>query len=88
MTHKKNAAAAVLAAASGAGVSTSFDPPTAAGDGIPGTHTRESEAAKADGASPSAGAAERSYIGDEFWGRGGRYIVGPDGIRRPATHQE
>ncbi len=77
MTRKKNASAAAQAAASGAGVSNSFDPPTAAGDGIPGTYHDE-----------RAPAPSSSHVGDPWWGRGGRYIVGADGVRRPATQQE
>ncbi|MCL4759768.1 MAG: hypothetical protein KJZ96_15645 [Rhodocyclaceae bacterium] len=60
----------------------------AAGGGFPGTHNRESEAAMADGVSPSAGSAPLSHVGDRYWGRGGRYIVGSDGIRRPRPATE
>lgn len=68
----------------------------AAGDGFPGTYPREREAVPgADGAdevvvSPSAapGSASTSFVGDPYWGRGGRYIVGADGARRPAKQED
>lgn len=59
----------------------------AAGGGFPGTHIRES-GDPADGVSPSAGAAPLSHVGDRYWGCGGRYIVGSDGIRRPRPATE
>lgn len=58
----------------------------AAGDGFPGTNNRESEAAEAAGVSPAAEVA--THVGDPYWGRGGRYIVGSDGIRRPRPATE
>ncbi|MFN3987582.1 MAG: hypothetical protein ACK4KV_18995 [Rhodocyclaceae bacterium] len=61
----------------------------AAPDGIRGTHTGERDAAAADGVlSSAAGAVPPSFVGDPYWGRGGRYIVGGDGVRRPAGNQE
>lgn len=42
----------------------------AAGGGFPGTQQP---------------AAPTRFVGDAHWGRGGRYIVGADGVRRPAT---
>lgn len=60
--------------------------PAAAGGGFPGTNTHESEAGV--GAAGVPVAPRRGYIGDTHWGKGGRYIVGKDGVRRPAENKE
>lgn len=58
----------------------------AAGDGFPGTNN--SESAASTGAAGVPVAPRRGFIGDPYWGKGGRYIVGKDGVRRPAEQKE